>query len=399
MGYAADLFKPVQGGLSQESSALGNLDVLLHLSLNPLIGLRRTSIRIHVQASHGSSLSSRAGFLQSISSLEAPRELRLYEAWIGHQLGSPRLSLLAGVYDVNSEFDVIPSAGTFVNSSFGFGPEYSLGGMAGPSTYPCTSLATRVRFEPSPVTYGILGVSDGVPGDRNGGRFSLNRDEGALISLEFGYIQPLSDAYETLDPVALMAPRARGVAGPLPVRGLRRQIGRGRRVEEVTTKVGMGGWAYTQRQEAWAPDSSMRRAWGMYLLAERLLLRRPDGTRALSGFVRAGTAADGVNPVDLALGGGLVCRGLLPDRPNDVVGLGLAHARNSSPFLRFQLSEGSPLEQAETVVELTYSVELGGAIVIQPDVQWVKNPGTLPAIEDALVFGLRAHVHLEYAGG
>jgi carbohydrate-selective porin OprB len=88
----------------------------------------------------------------------------------------------------------------------------------------------------------------------------------------------------------------------------------------------------------------------------------------------------------------------LPSRPNDVAGVGIAHARNGFPFLQTERRAGHPLEQGETVVELTYSAGLGGAFVLQPAVQWVKNPGTIPDLDDALVFGLRAHVHLELPG-
>jgi len=402
MGYALDLFKPIRGGVCQDQGVLGNLDLLLHLSLNPLLGLRRTSIRVHVQSSHGESISAAVGDLQGMSNLEAPREWRLYEAWIGHQFGSPRLSLLAGVYDVNSEFDVIPGAGHFLNSSFGFGPDFSRGGVVGPSTYPATGLAARLRFEPSVTSYGLLGVSDGVPGDQGRGRFSLDAREGALLSFELGYARPLSDAVSISDPtgqVSLRGPGQAGTIGPVLAGTQRRQIGRGRRIEEVSAKVAFGGWVYTARKEGWVPEASLGRSWGLYLLAERLFLQRSDGTGALSGFARVGTASDDVNQVDLSLGGGIVYRGPVSGRPDDVAGIGMYRVRNGSPFLEDRESGGIAMEEAETVVEVTYSAEFGGFLVVQPDVQWVRNPGMNPDLDDALVFGLRAHVLVKYPGG
>jgi len=393
LGYAVDGFLPVLGGFSQESVALDNLDLLLHLNLKSLPGLRGTSIRVHVQSNRWGSVNSAVGSLQEISNLEAVTEWRLYEAWIEHQVRSPRISILAGVYDLNSEFDVIPSAGDFLNSSFGFGPEYSLSGVAGPSTYPATALATRVMVKPLPSLYGLLGVSDAVPGNSGGSRFSLDADEGALLSFEVGYAQILS----SVSPIVTRGrrPEPQGWRTPGPQR---RRIGRGRPIEEVKTKVAIGGWVYSRQFQNWAPDESPGHSWGGYLLGEQLLYQDEDGTGSLSGFARVGTTADEVNRLDLSLKGGLAYRGAIPGRPDDVAGLGVAHARNGSPFLREQRSTGIPLERGETVVELMYRAEVGRFFLVQPDLQWVMNPGMDPDVTNALVFGLRGHFLLEFPG-
>jgi porin len=398
VGYAADLFKPVRGGLSQGFVAQDNLDLLLHLSLNPLLGLRGTSIRVHVQSNRGESVSSEVGALQGIGNLEAPREWRVYEAWIAHQFGSPRISFLAGIYDINAEFDVIPGAGDFLNSSFGFGPEYDGGGMGGPSTYPTTALAARFRFEPSPTLYGLVGVSDGLPGDRGAGRFTLNHGEGALLSVELGYAEPFQDFSQVSSFTPPEGRMGRRAAGRPMLRGQRRQIGRGRRTADVSTKIALGGWAFTKRMDCWDPEGPRCRSWGLYLLGEQQFFREPDGVSGISGFARVGTATDGVNRLDLSVEGSLLYRGAVPGRPDDAAGAGFAYARNGSPFLEAQERDGKPLERAETVLELTYRAELGRYFVLQPDLQWIVNPGMDPALDDALIFGLRAYVLLEYPG-
>lgn len=398
LGYAADAFLPARGGLSEDPVALDNLDLLLHLNLDALLGVQRTSLQVHVQSNRGGSVSSRIGDLQGISSIEAPTEWRLYEAWIEHGIVSPRLSILAGVYDINAEFDVIPAAGDFLNGSFGFGPEYSLSGDAGPSTFPTTHLAARIKAQPTPSLYGLIAVSDGGPSSQGRPRFSLDHRDGALLSFEAGYTRFLSDVAPALDR-ALQPERrgrgpGRGIDRPLQ-RRQRGRIGRGRLIEEMSTKVAMGAWAYTRRFQAWAPGESPGRSWGLYVLGEQLLHRSSDGTGGLSGFARVGTAADAVNQLGLFLGGGLAYRGALYGRPDDVAGLGIAHARNGSPFLRGQREGGMSTEPSETVLELTYRAQLGRFFVVQPDLQWVMNPGMDPGVPNALVFGLRGHVHLE----
>ncbi|MFC1662328.1 carbohydrate porin [Gemmatimonadota bacterium] len=390
VGYAADGFLPARGGLFQEPVALDNLDLLLHLNLRALPGFRGTSIQVHVQSNRGGSVSSKVGALQGISNLEAVTEWRLYEAWIEHRVRSPRISILVGVYDINSEFDVIPSAGDFLNSSFGFGPEYGLSGVAGPSTYPSTAFATRVMLKPLPSLYGLLGLSDAVPGDSGGGRFALDSEEGALLSFEVGYARLLSSLAPVLDRGRHLVQRGRGSFGPQ-----RRRIGRGRPIEPVSTKVAIGGWAYSRQAQSWAPGGPLGRSWGVYLLGEHLLYQDEDGAGRLSGFARVGTAADGINRLDLSLIGGLAFRGAIPGRPDDVAGLGIAHARNGSPFLREQRRAGLPAERGETVFEMTYRAAVCPFFFVQPDLQFVMKPGMNIEVPNALVFGLRGHFLLE----
>ena len=338
-------------------------------------------------------MSSEVGALQEISNLEAPTEWRLYEAWIEHQVSSPRISILAGVYDINSEFDVIPSAGDFLNSSFGFGPEYGLSGLAGPSSFPSTGLAVRAMVQPIPSFYGLLGVSDAVPGDSEGGRFLLDADEGALLSFEVGYAQFCSAPTPIVNRGRSPAAPWRRVSGPQ-----RRRIGRGRPIEDVSTKVAIGGWAYSREVPDWSLQESLGRSWGVYLLGEHRLYQAEDGTEWLSGFARVGTAADAVNRLNLSLKGGLACGGAIPGRPDDVTALGIAYARNGSPFLQEQRRLGVSMERGETVIELTHRAEIGGVFALQPDLQWVWNPGMNPDVMSALVFGIRGLLQLEIQG-
>lgn len=97
-----------------------------------------------------------------------------------------------GLYDLNSEFDAIDTAGLFVNSSFGIGPDYSQSGQNGPSIFPTTSVALRLAYQVTEHYYLQAAVLDGVPGDPNnnkGTHIQFNRGDGLLYAAEFGYHQ------------------------------------------------------------------------------------------------------------------------------------------------------------------------------------------------------------------
>lgn len=80
-----------------------------------------------------------------------------------------------------------------------------------------------------------------------------------------------------------------------------------------------------------------------------------------------------------------------------MLGLAIAHAVNGQSFRTAQAVAGSPVDKAETSIELTYRTQVTPWLAIQPDVQWVINPGIDPTLRDALVLGLRFELGLGWS--
>ena len=79
------------------------------------------------------------GDMQTVSNIDTTTATRLYEAWYEQAFGDGKSSLKVGLYDLNSEFDAIDTAGLFLLSSHGIGPDYSQTGLNGPSIFPVTT--------------------------------------------------------------------------------------------------------------------------------------------------------------------------------------------------------------------------------------------------------------------
>ena len=62
------------------------------------------------------------------------------------------------------------------------------------------------------------------------------------------------------------------------------------------------------------------------------------------------------------------------------------------PFRRGAALAGYPLDARELIVEATYRAPLNRRLTLQPDIQYVVNPGGRPASPDALTLGLRAEI-------
>ena len=132
----SDVMAVVSGGVDRGSEYLTDLDLMLTLETEPLLGWKGGTVFLYgIGLMSSGSPSENAGDTQTLDNIDAPEEWRLYEAWIQQELLDGRMSLLAGLYDVAGEFDVVESASLFLNSSFGTGKDLSQSGRNGPSIF------------------------------------------------------------------------------------------------------------------------------------------------------------------------------------------------------------------------------------------------------------------------
>ena len=81
----------------------------------------------------------------------------------------------------------------------------------------------------------------------------------------------------------------------------------------------------------------------------------------------------------------MVYTGVFPGRDSDKFGIAV-----NSGFTGRDFQESGPYESQETALEMTYSFAINDNVSIQPDLQYVINPGFDPALENSLIVGLRA---------
>ncbi len=365
VAYTVEVMSPLDGAPVQPVW-MDNVDVTLTLHLTP-----RTTLFFYGLGNQGGSISARVGNAQGVSNIEAPTSWRLYEAFAEHIVADGRLSVLVGLYDLNSEFDVLSAAELFLNSSFGVGAELAASSPQGPSIFPVTSPGLRLRLGlqlPSHYAgYLQAVVLDGIPGDPDrpaGTHIVFGRNDGLLLVAEAG---------------ALVHPEA-----PLPDDSPIRLVSR-LHEHPHHHKLALGFWYYTARFQWLDATRTQRGNVGAYLLGESRLYR--EGSRTLWAFLRVGVAHPRVNRFGAYTGGGFSGRGWVPGRPNDRLGLALAAAHNSGAYRRLQRRQGIPVYHTEWVLEGTYLLTLSNALHLQFDLQWVLHPDTRAG--SVLVGGLR----------
>ena len=155
------------------------------------------------------------------------------------------------------------------------------------------------------------------------------------------------------------------------------------------SKLGFGVWGYTARQprvggSAQDPGGTLSDH-GIYWIGQQLLLGRPTGkATAVWVYAAAGFGAPEFNRFAAYSGGGLVVRGLIPERGSDRSGLAVALADNADSYLRGERSRARPVARSETSLEATYLGQLTGWLSVQADVQYVIHPNTDPTVRSAL---------------
>ena len=321
--YNAQILSNLDGGIATGTRYLDKLSLGVIYNAPKFPGLRTIA---SIQYVNGVQFTGAlVGDIQTVSNIEAPRGVRLYDAALQWTAPDDSAMLRLGFTDLNEFFDVQDPGLLFLNSSNGIGTEFAQTGANGPSIFPTTALAV-------------------VGGVQFGGGWSA----------QAGLFNAIAGNPE--DPGAFVAVKTGG--GALLVGEVDFTSASG------AWKFEFGGWGYTAAFETLpgpGPGWSGGNA-GAYVIAEARLFEA--GPRRLDGWVRFGFANDRINDIGSYAGGGLVLAAPFAGRDDDAAGIAVSRAVFGDPA-----RAASGFEAAETVVELTYSAQLTDWLSIQPDVQ------------------------------
>lgn len=379
--YTADYLRNNSGGLKHGGAYMGHVDLVLQFDGEKLFGWRGGSAVVQLISNSGGRVNlNYVGSLMGVDNLEAPvNRSGIFKAWLQQSFLDDKASLRVGLYPIDSEFYVTDASGVFVHPSLGMAAEVaSFGSLAGPSIYPTSTYAARLRIDPDPAWYAMLAVSRGIPSERiatAGPNVSWQKGTGSMLIGEVGF-----------------SPAKAGLLN-------NRSPSEEKDEFEPISKLALGLWRYTPRfPELLAVDAAgeplLATHWGAYALAEQTLWRVPESNRDLAAFLRYGFTDGKTNTLDYSFSAGLSFRGPFAGREKDAFGIAATRA-HAGPQGRAQLSAeiGEPLSStAETVVEMTYRAPLAPGVVVQPVVQRIFNPGL--ALPNATVAGVRLQLAL-----
>jgi porin len=377
--YYGDAMDTVSGGIAPGWAYEGRLGLLLDVDLGQTVGWQGARLHVSVHQIHGQQLTpDHVGALALLSGIEAEPNTRLFNLWIEQQLAADA-TLRLGQFTAAQEFALSPTAGVFVNSTFGWPNILAQDLPSGGPAYPIGALGARVSYAGPDATL-LLAIFNGDPAGPGGGD-PQQRDRYGLNSLR------LSGGPFLIGEAQLTLPR-------------------------TSARLRVGAWWLDRSVPsqplgppslpAVAQPPQRRGDGGAYAIADWVIAKRGDAS--LAGFARIAGAPGDRNLVDAYADGGVTLTGILSGRPNDQLGLAAAWSRigaaaRDADAAAIAMGRLSIARDYEAVVEATYQAQICPHWWLQPDLQWIVHPGghvpppaaqhAQPAIPDALVVGVR----------
>jgi porin len=368
------------GGINHGARYDGLTQMLLQLDTQRAFGYYGGVFNVSALQYHGRSLSADTlETLQTASGIEADRATRLWELWYDQKfLQEDRLSIRIGQQSLDQEFIVNQNAGMFVNTMFGWPMVPSADLPGGGPAYPLSALGVRFKVRPiDPITI-LAGVYNGSPSPNNsipdpqqanpsGASFPLNGGALAIAEIQYSYPALGSMIYsDDTEPLARVY-----------------KLGIWYDTEHFADQeIDNTGLSLANPAGTGIPQQH-RGNYSIYATADQLVWAdpvEPDRTINLFGRVM-GTPQVDRNLISFSLNAGLTFHEPILHRDDDSFGIAMGYAKVSSRAAaldrdtQFFTGAFTPARSGETYVEVTYQYAAAPWLVIQPDIQYVFNPG------------------------
>ena len=380
VGYTVEVWGNTSGGIKKGSVYTGLLDFGAEVDLEKMAGWKGASLRTTWLWLSGRDASEDlTGSFLTVSNIAGFNTLRMFELWFQQDLMGDKISVRLGQLAADSEFLISDYSGLFINGTFGWPASASMNIPEGGAAYPMGAPGARLALHPADwVTFQSAVFQGNVFApdiNRHGFHWRLDATTGYTFLNEAQF--------------------------------------RWNQREEETGLPGQfkaGAWFQTGASADALAESTDSGNSGYYAIVDQMLFREPgevecsgkDGKsfkalvhvsksdQGLGWFGRVSFAPADRNFFSFYFDSGLSYKGLIPTRDGDTVGMGFGYAGNGAR--NSPAADGSNPTGAEMVVEFTNQAQVARWLVIQPDLQYIINPGGSNSINNAFVVGGRASV-------
>ncbi len=390
----------VSGGIHQGFEYDGLTQMILQWDTARALNWYGGTFNVSGLQIHGRNLSADSlGTLQTASGIEADRSTRLWELWYQQKfLEEDRLDVKIGQQSLDQEFMVSQNALLFVNTMFGWPMLPSADMPGGGPAYPLSAPGVRFRFRPINSLTFLAGVFSGSPVSNNSGDPQQRNPSGTTFPLDNGALV-IAEVQYSYPAIGSMV-----YSGSSPALSGTYKLGFWYDTENF------GDQAYDNTGLSLAnPDSTgiplnHKGNYAIYAVMDQMIWSDPndeDADRTINFFARAmGTPLADRNLIDFSLNAGLTFHEPIRHRDDDTFGLGMGYANVSSRAGDLDQASGLPVRSGEAFIEATYQYELTPWCQLQPDFQYVFNPGggvlnpNNPGrqVKDEAVIGLRMNI-------
>jgi porin len=395
-----ETFGNLSGGVKQGFEANGLTTVTLEMDTEKAFGLNGGTVNVSgIQYWGGNLSTANLLVLQTLTDIEAPVGVRLWELWYQQKFGD-KFDVKIGEQGLEEEFTISPTANSFfINGASGFPALPAANLPGGGPAYPLGGLGIRARAQLTDSLTILAGVFNGSPLPFDSPNTPISNPHGVSFPLATGTLAIAELQYASGSSASGKA--SSGV--PLPgVYKIGAWYDSYKFDDQQTDTIGLPLASPLSNGTPAAHHGNF----SLYGVADQMIWRsKVDDNLSVNVFVRPMfTPYQDRNLVSASINAGFALHAPLPV---DVFGveMGTAWASSgASNFDRqtqlFQPSVFTPIRGNETFVEATYQIQVLPSWVIQPDVQYFMNPGMGIAnpdeptrrIKNEFVVGLRANI-------
>jgi porin len=374
------------GGFNQGGKYDGVLELYMKADMHKLGFWKGLCFHADGYQIHGNSITAtNIGSLMPVSNLEATDATRLFELWFEQHMFDDKVAVRFGQLAADAEFIISEGAGFFLNGTWGW-PSITAADMpSGGPAYPLATPGVRVALTPNDNFQLLIGLYNGDPaGPDCQGDPQVCNDNGLDFRLDDPPLLMIEGAYKYNQ-------------------------------DRLAGTVKLGGWNHfgtfqDQRFDTGGnliavtglPGKSIDSDRGLYGIIDQLIWKVPgsEGAKGVALFGRVVGAPSAQNLIDFYAEAGITFSGMIPHRPDDGLGIAFAYTGISDQVHGFDVDSGLPVARNyEALLEICYTMQLAKGWSLQPDFQYIWQPGgNVPnetgtgAVEDAAVFGARTTI-------
>jgi len=391
--YTGEVLANVSGGLRRGAIYEDKFETYLAADFEKLTGWKGLTFYSNQFWIHGTGNLGRefVGNLITISNIEALPSNRLSEIWLQQKLFDDKVSVRVGQLTTDAEFFNSKYFDLFITSDW---PAITAEDLpSGGPAYPLSTPGARLAIQPVKDLSVLLAVFNGDPAGPGPGDAEVKNRHGLNFRLR--------------DPPLVIGEAQYGINQDKSATGL-------------ATMLKLGGWHHFGQFEDQRFDirglslanplssgiaAPLRGNDGIYGIIDQQIYRPPggDADSGIAWFSRISASPSDRNLIDFYADGGIIFSGMVPGRPDDKFGASFLYAHISDRVAAFDrdtiLFTGmpQPIRDFEMSLEFTYQAQIRPGWTVQPDFQYIFNPGgnvsnpsapSLP-IRDAAVFGVR----------
>jgi porin len=366
------------GGFDEGGEYDGVLELYVNMDMGKVIGWKGLCFFANGYQIHGNSITAaNIGSLMPVSNLEATDATRLFELWFEQHMFNDKVTVKIGQLAADAEFVISEGGGYFLNGTWGWPSITAADLPSGGPAYPLATPGVRVAINPNEKLGLMIGVYNGDPAPACANEDPQRCNDHGLD-------------FELDDPPLLMVEGKYSYGKQLP----------------GTVKV--GGWHHWGEFQHQRFDSGgaliavtgndgrpLDHNWGLYGIIDQLIWRVPGSEEAkgVGIFARFIGAPADRNLIDFYTDAGVTFTGMFARRPNDALAIGFAYTNISDEVTAFDVDFGEPAPRDyEALVEICYTFQINDGWSVQPNFQYIWQPGGSDGVDEATVVGARTTI-------